>query len=51
VILLTNDALGVWRADLRAGELLLTRTAPAPESALAALLLAYQEEAPPDFPP
>jgi hypothetical protein len=50
-VLLTHDFPGVWRAELSAGlrhgRLRLVHTAPAPESAVAALLAAYQEEAPP----
>jgi hypothetical protein len=41
-ILVTHDAPGVWRAELRApldhGRLVLVRTAAAPEAALAAVL-------------
>src|SRR5262245_21893455 len=46
-ILLTHDAPGRWRGELRDDRLVLVRTAPAPVSAVVALLEAYQEEAPP----
>jgi hypothetical protein len=47
VIILMHDTPGSWRAELRVGERLVIRSVPAPESALVALLAAYQEEAPP----
>jgi hypothetical protein len=51
-VLLTHDSPELWRAQLRAelrhGSLVLVRTAPAPESALASVLAAYQDIEPPE---